>query len=567
MQNQKSIILISLLIMSSVVLAIPFLHDGIPDGHDIVFHTIYLRLFTDALSQGQFPVRWIEWFRPGLSQPVFLFYPPLYFYLAQLPHLLGFSLMNSSKIVVYLCWLLSGFLMYLLVKNSLQNRYAGIVGAIAYVFSPYHILDIFIRAAYPEATALSFVPGLFWSTERLIKENQRKYIAFTGLFIALIICSHPPVFLIFLFPYSSYCVFLLASKKYSNMQKKILQIILGLFLGIGLSAFFTLPAFGDQWAIHKDALRSGYYDFHYHFVCMQQLFRISWGYGYSIPGCADGMSFQIGLIPTIMFISAGGITLFLAGKKRITQPVRMEVFWILFACWGVFMTTTASRALWEHIPFLSFVQYPWRYLSILSFSIAFQIGILCSMMNKKSSQMLACIVFICITVFSVSSYLHPRQYFSSSFFGQDSESFYLSKQPGFFKARQEYGYFPQWTVLLPKNDQVPLNEIRSSHPDEKIVIFKKTVTDSIYILSGKTSDALTIFIHYFPGWQYIVDGRQISVPSVDLFGYPHLLLPKGTHELRVYYDNTPIIILADSVSLTALVMLIFLFFTSFFHPS
>lgn len=52
-----------------------------------------------ALSDGQFPVRWVQHLGFGFGYPLFNFYPPLSYYSAEAFHLIGFSFIDSTKLV------------------------------------------------------------------------------------------------------------------------------------------------------------------------------------------------------------------------------------------------------------------------------------------------------------------------------------------------------------------------------------------------------------------------------------------------------------------------------------
>lgn len=58
----------------------PLLRSKVIAGHDSGYHFTRVQLFSEALKQGQFPVRWTEGPGPGLSHPLFQFYPPLFYY-------------------------------------------------------------------------------------------------------------------------------------------------------------------------------------------------------------------------------------------------------------------------------------------------------------------------------------------------------------------------------------------------------------------------------------------------------------------------------------------------------
>ena len=63
-----------LIILVLAVLGFSIFRSGdMPSGHDVAAHMFRSKVFHTALSQAQFPVRWVEWIYPGLSAPLFIF--------------------------------------------------------------------------------------------------------------------------------------------------------------------------------------------------------------------------------------------------------------------------------------------------------------------------------------------------------------------------------------------------------------------------------------------------------------------------------------------------------------
>lgn len=66
---------------------------------------------------------------------------------------------------------------------------------------------------------------------------------------------------------------------------------------------------------------------------------------------------------------------------------------------------------------------------------------------------------------------------------------------------------------------------------------------------------------YFPGWQVAVDGNKVPIQFQDP-NYRGLItfnVPKGTHNIKVSFRESPIRLLADFISLAGLVFVIALF--------
>ena len=560
-------VLIFLSLFVYLIIFPPFFKNLALGGHDAGAHLTYLRLMTDALSQGQFPVRWIEWVVPGQNQPLFSYYQPLLYYLGQIPHFLGFDILNSLYLTVLFLWLFSGLIIFLFVRNITKNILAGLTASSLYVFAPYHILDVFVRSAYPESIALAFAPGMFWAAERLITTEKRIYLSLLAIFTAATFVSHPPTLLMFGVPLFFYICFLFYEKFKSEFKLKLLIktavfIFLGFALGGGLSAFFALPALLQQDLTKASSLNAGYLDFHNHFVCLTQLIWSDWAYGTSVIGCSDQISFQIGIVNWITIISIIAVLAFYFYKKTYHSANKQAVFWLAMAIFGMYMTLSVSQPFWEGIPYASFLQFPWRFLSIVMFSAAILSGMLFMYLRKETYKIALFIIFIIVTPLLSYRYLQPAAYLPKDYFAQDSQDFYKSVAKG-QGGTALMGYFPKAMEVLQEQNKVPLSKIALSNSNATGTVVKDTFTYKEFHISSKLPIKAEIFIHYFPGWTFSINDIPVTPDTSNIYDFVYLSLPSGNNKIVARFDNTPLITAANSISLLSILILItFLVFES-----
>ncbi len=93
--------------------------------------------------------------------------------------------------------------------------------------------------------------------------------------------------------------------------KALMPPALGGLAGLGLSAAFWLPAFVERQYVRVDQWFDGRYAYRGHFVELTQFFSPAWGFGVSIPGPDDAISFQIGA--AILHLRRAGHPVYLAG--------------------------------------------------------------------------------------------------------------------------------------------------------------------------------------------------------------------------------------------------------------
>ena len=174
------------------LLALPTFWRILTPGHFPIHDDLQVgRLYQMNLCwlDGQIPCRWVPDMGHGYGYPLFNFYPPFPYYLGQIFIFLGFSYLNSAKLLFILALFFSGFFAYLLGKE-LWGKYGGWVTAAFYLYLPYHAVDVYVRGAMNEFWGLVFFPALFWLALKIIRENKKIFIEILAFFISLILISH-----------------------------------------------------------------------------------------------------------------------------------------------------------------------------------------------------------------------------------------------------------------------------------------------------------------------------------------------------------------------------------------
>jgi uncharacterized membrane protein len=220
-------ILILLLFILPVLGAL--LQPGFFVSDDGEWMIIRLTAFHQALATGQFPVRFAFRLNHGYGYPIFNFAYPGGFYLGEVFHLLGFSFVNSVKLVLGMSLILGGLFSFHWLKEKFSFK-AAFLGGLVYVYAPYFLWDVYKRGSMGEVLALGLLPFFLWAVEK-------KDWLWGGLAYGLLVVSHN-VLAFILTP----VLVLYALLSAYSWQK----IVKALFLGLGLTAFFWLPAIRES---------------------------------------------------------------------------------------------------------------------------------------------------------------------------------------------------------------------------------------------------------------------------------------------------------------------------------
>jgi len=542
LKNWLIIFLLALLILPAVW---SLLKPGFFSSHDGEWMVIRFSAFHQAFRDGQFPVRWAGRLNHNYGYPIFNFLYPFAFYLAEIFHLVGFSFVDSIKAVFILSFFLSGFLMYWWISLK-WGKAAGLVSAVFYVWTPYRFLDVYVRGSLGEAAAFIFPPLIFLSFEKLKKNKSSFWLSIGAFSYAGLITAHNTMAMLFTGVLAFYLlIFLFINKPKLYTLYFILYTFL---LGLALSAFFWLPALHDkQYTIFSKTLISNFF---FHFPTLKQLLFPSWGFSPSLPLTdKETISFQIGIWNLLAVLL--GIIYFLSHffqKRRINLQKDWEsvCFLVVFLI-AFFLMTPSSWLVWRLLLVYNFIQFPWRLLSITTFTSSFLAGFIIQKFQGKK-QVIFSLIFIFGIIITSFSYARPQTFINRP------ESFYSTNEDSTTVAAE---YTPIWVKNLPSRRPVKKVEILKGKGEVKNL---KTKSNKIsFNVIAQEPLVFRVNLHWFPGWQLTVDGEKKEI-DFEKDGLINFSLTKGTHEVVLEFQETPFRLLADFISLFSLMTIVGLWF-------
>ncbi len=364
------------LMLLSLIAAQPLLYGRLPWAADTLLHLYRLVELDHLLRQGYLFPRYAPDLAYGFGFPLFNFYAPLSYYAAMIFRLIGmdFALALLATFGVFILCAALGMYAW---ATEVWGQRAGLVAAAAYVTSPYLLYNVYHRGALAEVLAMALMPALLWAITRWAhRVHSPSLLAFilTALFYAALLLGHNITALIFTPVVLAYAITQLTEYAVHHTQADrvlsipycVLRVALPLGLGLGLAAFFWLPAFVERDSVQIIQLfMPQAFDYHYHFV---ELFSLPMTVDPNLvlPPTPRG----VGLIPLTLAVAA------LALKWKRWNP-RQKVtagLTALLALGSWMLTLPQSVAIWDALPLLRFVQFPWRFLGLTSLSLAFLTG-------------------------------------------------------------------------------------------------------------------------------------------------------------------------------------------------
>lgn len=521
-------VLFSIIVL--VLFLSPLFHKGIYSTQDGEAQIARFAAYYNAFSDLQIPPRWAGYLNFGYGTPIFIFYYPLPGYLSSLLHLLGISFENSFKMLLGASVFLSFFSFYLWSLKIFKKNTA-FLSSILYAIIPYHLLNLYVRGDVAESIALAIVPLVFFSIEEFFDEKKIVYVLSGGIFYGLLILSHNGISLIFTPVLLLYCLF-------KSKDKKLLLLSLSIFLiGLSFSALFWMPAIFEGKFVNTYFFTANIYK--NNFLNLSKIFYSSWGFGSDV-NQKGGLSPQIG-IPYLLVVA---FMIFDFFRKRMSN--RFIFFWIFTFLIFTFMTTSLSVFFWEKIALIRFLEFPWRFVAVSSFSAVVLVSYL---LDKIKNRRILGLVFTIIVIYC-------------AFFIKTQT--YNSKPDNFYKSYTYTTYFHGeassiWTAGDFGKKAGSQFEIISG--DAKIIdILKKSNLQTFNINAFKNSKILDNTI-YFPGWRVDIDGKKANIEFQDMNhrGLITFDVSQGKHKAKIKFDESSIRLASDIISAVASLLLIFMF--------
>ncbi|MHB0876796.1 MAG: hypothetical protein ACYC5O_12230 [Anaerolineae bacterium] len=572
---------VALLLALSLFAIGPLLRPGYHWGAQDARHNVYFLLEYDAsIRDGVLYPRWGPDFSFDYGYPLFSVYAPLSAAMGEVVHLAGLDLVSSVEVVFALAALASALTMYLWLRLYAAAP-AAMLGGLLYLYAPYHIADIYVRASLAETVALAFLPLALWAFGRLLGRagpadlpaaavvvgaggwprlrslagiawQRSGAVVVAGLSYAALMMSSNVMALLFTPVLGGYILVLALAAgagvgRVRGLVRRLIPAAVAVTLGLCASAVFLLPVLVEQAYIHQEQWLGGYYAYQNHFVSAFQLFGLDWGLGLSVPGPDDGMSFQLGLAPVALSC------LGLLAWRQLARPWRLVTAYFLAVSLAlIYLMLPISRPLWDLVGLSRFAQFPWRLLALTSLSLA---CVAMPALDRWAGRSgVVPLLFALLIILPVYPYLR------ADIRATDPDE--VSVQ-GMMRVQQSSGEMvasPIWATAdimwSPLADQIVAGieittrvDYTAAYSSGRLAVHSLamgTTYEKVWFQADDDQQHIRFNVFYFPGWTgYILDENTEQVEQIvpaapygDL-GLISVPVPPGRHILLLRFDDTP----------------------------
>lgn len=549
----------------------PMLWHGSARGTDFGFHLISWIDAKHGMLTGTLYPHWAYSPNFGTGEPRFVFYPPLTWMAgAILGMLLPWSVVPVVLSILVLAG--TGLAVRALAREVLADGPATLAGCAA-IFIGYALFNVYKRCDYAELTGGFWIPllllfalrrrntaGSFW--ERTLDGSAVPL----ALIVAGMWLSNGPVGIM-----GSYLLAAVALVS-AAMEKSLVPMVragLSTIGGMALAALYLLPAVWERnWASIQYAVSLS------HFVVEN-----SWLFArHADPGMVshDVLLARVSLVAVVMLaIAIGGGAIawmrkVVPGERRWWLPLALIPPAVLF------LLLPISRPVWNLMPELRLLQFPWRWLVVLEapMAIGFASAVWCERRILRIPLLGACAaLFVGISVVAWQWWFVESNSFEASLQESLREGAGVLGKPEYsppgirlaqvdrvvadaclLNGAQGADSYPVWD-----GESASCN---SSGWHQAVLLGDAAPSDASYMqeqrrIVGVADHAgyLILRLRYYPAWGVTVNGLPVKAQVERERGLMAVPVPQGNDLVSVDWTTTGDVVAARWVSCVGLLLI------------
>jgi 6-pyruvoyl-tetrahydropterin synthase related domain len=528
----------------------PYCWNGNASGHDFSFHAAS---WMDAAAQWRdgilFP-RWADGANYGFGEPRFIFYPPLsWMFGAALSFVVPWLYVPAVFIV--LTQTLAGLSAFALGRRLLPQR-GALFCAVCYTANPYALLIVYMRSDFAEQLALVFFPVVILAALELTGAVQSnlgtpRRIVFLAVVFAAMWLANAPAGVIASYGLTVFLVWRAISQK---SCRPLLYGATGLALGFGLAGFYLLPAAYEQrWVNISQALASGLQP------AQNFLYAV-------IPDQEHNAFNHIASNAAVLMMVLTGIfacTSFPRDKQSRSEPLTKAVWSVLLvlAITSAVLMVRVSAIFWTALPKLRFVQFPWRWMSLLAIPFACLIA---ATTARKATRRYWAVLLAAVLVAVLgctAAWMVSRTWWDSEDIPVLREA--IDNDEGFEGVDEYDPQVDDHTSLPDKFARIKLLNAEQKSGVARIHVERWSAERKEIRITAREPVRVALRILNYPAWRVEVNDSLVIPERTQENGQMVLPLAVGSSHVVVRFTRTPDRTVGAAVTLASMLIVVWLF--------
>jgi hypothetical protein len=488
---------------------IPFFFRGSPSGHDFEFH---LYAWLDVLGQWKQGIvypRWAALAQFGYGEPRFIFYPPASWSLgAALSAILPWTIVPS--IYIWLALVGAGAAMFLLARRWLDRRDATFA-AVLFAVNPYHLVIVYWRSAFAELLASLLLPLLLLLVLRADEKGRRIAVLLALVLAAGWLVNVPSAVMI----HYSLALLIVVIAWRRRSWRVLLTGGTAVVLGAALAAFYLLPASYEQkWINIAQVIGAG-------------LRPVD---SFLFAHTADAEHDAFNRVPSC--IAAAEILLTIAAAWAARRWRGHDYgLWLALVAWTgacALLMLAITNPLWNILPKLRFVQFPWRFLLCLGVPFA-----LLTVMGFRRWTARVAIYLVMLCVFGF-----VWRHFQAPWWDQPAD---LREMQDNMATGVGYEGTDEYLPLGADPSNVdktarPVTVEGAAHATIQVSEWK--ADSKLFTAEMSAPDNLALRLFNYPAWRVEVNGRPVESGTRESTGQMLVPVEAGANRVQITFVRT-----------------------------
>lgn len=488
----------TLILLVAVIVVLPIVFLGIPDSSDVPQHFRFAQTFYDALINGNLFPGWAGNENFGYGDVGIRFYPPFEYYFLAFARILAGNWYDAAWLT-FIFWMFLGCLgVYFWTKCWFPEK-ESVIAACLYAFIPFHLYHLYVSFNnYSEFAASSILTFCFAFLTRIFQHGKFSDVLGLAIFYALLILTHLPLTVIGSLSLFVYSLSLLRKK---NLLLNIFKSVAAVGLALFASSFYWVKMISEiNWIyVVLDRFRSGYFGFDSGFFPL---------YFHSNESAEIVWIFDLATVLTLIFLASAVIYVIYKKHHKLIFNNTNKVFQTVLplGLFAFFMFTPLSRPIWIILTPLQRVQFPSRWMPVVSMcgAVVAAASIHYLLKGKFFKQRIwsygFVIIAVTIALFDFIYIIHPTSFVPSPRTKFDKMIQDLPEEPS----------FDYWWAIWSKPEAFNIKEkVRAENREIEITEWQ-TEQRSFIVFEGIATKA-RIASFYYPHWKATVNNVSVEI--------------------------------------------------------
>ena len=468
-----------------------------PAGNDLPQHYRFIHIFYDAIRGGDLYPSWPADTNLGFGDVGIRFYPPLAYYVVVIFRSIAGSWTTALAASICFWFFIGGLGTYLLARESYSES-ASTAGAIVFMAMPYHVNQVYNAGLFAEFAGLAILPFCFLFVRRVIASGKIVDVVGLAIFFALLILTHLPLLIIGSIGLSVYTLALLNR---DNLLTGPMKLGAGVTAALAMSSFYWVRMISELRLVSHTLpeFTARKYDFHQNFLAA--IFYVPNAEYSETSLWFTDLLFAITLA---MFVPA--IMMFWLNRNSSERRSLRPHFAVLAV--AIFISTPLSLPLWNNLPVLERIQFPWRFLCLISLAgsvlvaASFDDVVNAFRTRLRPLAMIAAGLIIAGFAFTAAQVIRPASFSTQAEFESNFEGY-----------RNDQSYECWWPVWAKQSALKNPGPVTAS--ERSVEIIRWTNSDREFNVGNGPQESVRVATFYYPFWMASAVGDSVETRPAD----------------------------------------------------